>query len=290
MDYLSLCIKGEIWAAYPKGLSFPRMFAHFFPSRGSGRVSKVLYLLNKIRLDRFILPSRENLEQLDCLKSFKYDYGNLAFFWPSPHRSAGRFYAYKLGAGKKPRIEEYFKIATSEEEKMRLECEAQNNIVASRLSNGVFKVPTYLGKDESVSASVFRYEALPEDADDIKCSALTLTIVAKAYERIRNAGYQHRDFTMHNCKTVGNNLWVLDWENMAALSDTVPRLMDEISFWLCKEYYYERKNPVEIAASFRVRYLGSAGNVGNEAYDSLKALANDNFFLANEVFPYLKKL
>ena len=234
-----------------------------------------------------MLRTTKELKQLNCLKSLKLDLADVVFFWPSRQRSTGRFYAYKIERKTKPKVAEYWKIATTDEEKRLLDCESENTALAAKFANGIFKVAAFLGKIESSEACIFRYESLPDDAVDLTCSHQNLTIVTKACEQIREAGYQHRDFTLHNCKTSGDDLWVLDWESMRELSPETPSMMDEISFWLCREHYVARRNIKELSMDFQEKYLTGAMGMGENAYESLKALAQNKFMLAQKVYAML---
>lgn len=215
MDCLSLRIRGETWVSYPVGMRFPPAFACLYPFRGRGIVSHALYVLNLLRLDRFLLPRGE----------ISLPFDDIACFWPSARRSVGRFYGYRVADGK---IMEYIKFGVSDAEKKALRQEAENVGKVCAIQARSFSVPKCLGLEENGGVLAVRYEPLPVDAVNVPLTDVWIERIGKAIEEISAAGYQHGDFGWHNCKVAKGRLWILDWEEMRT---DHPGLVDAVSFY-----------------------------------------------------------
>lgn len=205
MKYQELKIRGERWLAYPKGMRFPRAFRLNYPFRGHGIVAKVLYAINRIGIDKVLLPliGDKLLDEIDI--------DNVAYFWPSAKRSASRFYGYRVNDGS---VVEYLKFGLTDKEKDRLRHEADNGSKALAIVDRTFEVPQCVGVEERNGVLVVRYEPLPEASTDVPVTAEWYSTVDAARKQIADAGYSHGDFSWHNFKTDGRRLWILDWEEM----------------------------------------------------------------------------
>lgn len=253
MKYLELRLGNQPWVAYPRGLRFPRQFASCYPFRGRGLVAKILYWLNKVGLDRLLLKA------IDLPGD-----QSVAFFWPAASRSIGRHYGYVVAGGT---IVEYRKYATTEEEKIVLRREAENVKVAEDISNGVFRVPHCLGVEETPLCLTAKFEALPKQATSLPVNKQWFDRVLVAQKQIADRGYMHGDFAWHNFKAVGNELWILDWEEMRKGG---PRHSDEISLLFGLEYYWRKKPLGDVIEAFRRKYEGAAWSDALEAVCDLR--------------------
>lgn len=240
MDCISLKIRGEQWVVYPKGLKFPKAFARLYPFRGRGFVSAALWLLNRIGADSVILPRRPNALLFD----------DVACFWPSRRRSTGRYYGYRVRNGV---IVEYLKFGVTDAECVMLRREAENVSRILAIAPRSFVVPKCVGLEEKSGTLIVRYEPLPESAVDVPLSEGWRSKIRWAQKEIAAAGYQHGDFGRHNCKACGNDLWILDWEE---LSSTLPSLLDEVSFGVMEDYYIWGKTIDAISSELMNRYSG----------------------------------
>lgn len=255
---LELRVGGEKWVNYPRGITFPRMFASVYPIRGRGVVSKVLYVANKIGLDRLLLDNAESCKLPDGLPE------NIALFWPAPSRSSGRFYGFVVNDGK---VVEFVKFATSEEEKQMLRREAGNTAIAKDIADGLFRVPEVIGQCEDTEMLAVRYQSVPDDAATPPVNAEWIARARDAIKRIAIHGYSHGDFSWHNLKAAGGNLWILDWEE---LRRGAPQLSDEICFETGLEYYWKHVPLQKVLADFAARYSA------DEALRQLAKLAVDD--------------
>lgn len=258
---LTLEIKGEIWVSYPYGLAFPHSFAHAYPFRGRGIVSRVLYLMNRLHIDRLLLKKTKVPGLSDELMS------NVAFFWPSSKRSAGRFYGYKVTDGA---VTEYLKLATTEEEKNALRREANNVRIAKSLSSKIFFVPGVVGIEESGGTLTVRYEPLPSDAVECPLNEKWIGKVKAAHRVISEAGYSHGDFAWHNFKASGEDLWIVDWEEMRQTKNC---LVDEICLECGLAYYWQHKSIAQVMEMFRSKYGCNASTraMAKDAVDDLES-------------------
>lgn len=256
---LALEIKGERWVSYPYGLAFPHSFAKAYPFRGRGIVSRLLYLLNKLYVDRLLLKRTKAPNLSDELMS------SVAFFWPSSKRSMGRFYGYKITDGT---VTEYLKLATTEEEKNSLRREAENARIAKSLSNKMFFVPGVVGMEESGGTLDVRYEPLPFDATACPVNDTWIGKVKVALRMISDAGYSHGDFAWHNFKASGEDLWIVDWEEMRKSENC---LVDEICLECGLAYYWQHKPIDKVMEVFRSKYgcKASTRTMAKEAVDDL---------------------
>jgi len=252
MTFFVLKISGETWAAYPKGMRFPRQFAYCYPFRGRGVVAKVLFLLNRLHLDGVLLRSEERACD-----------GSVAYFWPSTKRSAGRFYGYRVAGGK---VTEYIKFATTDDEKAALRREAANAVVAQEISHGLFYVPRCIGTEEHDGVLSVRFEPLPRNAVVPPLTADWIARAEDAGRRIRDAGYMHGDFAWHNFKAVDDQLWILDWEEMQKGG---PCLSDEISLDFGLKYYWQHVSKERVVREFEERYRGCRWELAKEAVRDL---------------------
>lgn len=250
-DYRHLFVGGQLWAAYPDGLCFPRAFRRSYPLRGGGVISWVLFILNRLRLDWMFTRKCMGAEWMPSLNADE----KVAFFWPAPIRSEGRFYGYRVEKGN---ISEYWKIAIDPAEQLSLLREVENTKMAYAFSCGVFRVVKCLGFEKRDGVMIVRYEALPSDLHNVPLDAQWRERIERARLTIAAAGYQHGDFGWHNMKVADNELWVLDWEEM---SNALPKLTDEISFETMFAYYNEGRSLKRICMDLRERYSGSQDDV-----------------------------
>jgi len=243
---LALVIGGETWVSYPRGMSFPAWFQRNYPFRGQGIVSRLLYLMNKSCLDRLFLKKVEPPDVSDELKS------SVAFFWPSSKRSTMRFYGYRVKSGA---VTEYLKLATTEEEKHVLAREAENVKIAQSISKGAFFVPGVVGIEKFGEVLAVRYQALPFNATTCPVDDKWIGKVKSALKVISDAGYMHGDFAWHNFKAVGDDLWILDWEEMRKSENP---LSDEICLECGLAHYWRHEPIVQVMDKFRMKYGGDA--------------------------------
>lgn len=254
LKYLELRLRNEPWVAYPKGMRLPRQFASCYPFRGRGLVSRILYWLNKLGIDRLLLKTIDMPSDQ-----------SVALFWPASTRSTGRHYGYVVADGA---IIEYRKYATTEDEQVALRREVENVKVAAGIANGMFHVPQCLGMAESPKELMARFEALPRQAMSLPVNKQWLDRVLVAQKQIADCGYMHGDFAWHNFKAVGNELWILDWEEMRKGG---PLLSDEIALLFGLEYYWRKKPLKDVLETFRKKYEGSAWSDALDAVRDLQA-------------------
>lgn len=246
MAYLTLRINGEVWATYPLGLCFPPAFRYCYPMRGRGHVSRILYLANKLCLDRFLLARSEcPIAQFDGIPEKE----EIACFWPAPSRSLGRFYGYRVRAG---HVISYLKFGMTDEESARLRREADNMEHAIAIPHREFKIPLCKKIVDSNARVVLEFEALPSDAREVPSTEKWLSRVLSAGRQIRSAGYQHGDFAWQNFKVSGNDLWIIDWEEMSA---DLPDIVDEITCKMVFAHYNKRLGVRETWEQFKKEYL-----------------------------------
>lgn len=251
MSYSELRIRGERWVAYPKGMRFPGSFRKNYPFRGRGIVAKVLYAINRIGIDKVLLPLADE-KLLDAI-----DIDNVAYFWPSSRRSTSRFYGYRVNDGS---VVEYIKFGLTDKEKDRLRQEADNVSKALAIADRTFEVPKCIGVEERNGVLVARYEPLPEAAEDVPVADAWYSKVDAVRKQITYAGYSHGDFSWHNFKTDGRRLWILDWEEMR---EGVDPLIDQTSL----EYGYAicwRHKPIEaVMKDFDLKRLPAVKNLAS---------------------------
>ena len=252
MHNLALVMEGETWVSYPLGMRFPAWFQRNYPFRGRGIVSRVLYLLNTLRLDSVFLKKVVPPDVSDELRS------NVAFFWPSSRRSTVRFYGYRVESGV---MTEYLKLATTEAEKKVLLREAENVKTARSISNGSFFVPDLIGIEDSDKILAVRYQSLPSNAKICPIDDRWIGKVKSALKIISGAGYVHGDFAWHNFKAVGDELWILDWEEMQKSENF---LSDEICLECGLAHYWRHEPIAQVMDKFRMKY-------GNDAVTRAKA-------------------
>ena len=244
MKYNTLSFGGELWVAYPTGLRFPEAFAQCYPFRGRGIVSKMLYSLNRLHIDKVLLRKIEMVPFVKDIAGAE----SVAFFWPSRKRSTGRFYGYKVT---NDRICEYWKIGVTGQERERIKRESHNSNIAAAFAEGVFEVAKCLGVENDANLTIARYEPLPVDAKSLPLTGEVLAKVKQARLKIAAAGYQHGDFGWHNLKICGDKLWVLDWEEM---SQDLPKLTDEISFEMMLAHYNKGLSIQETWSLIKMRH------------------------------------
>ena len=241
MRFLELKVRGERWLAYPCGMRFPRSFRRNYPFRGRSIVAKILYALNRIGLDKMLLPTMND----DFLERIGID--DVAYFWPSQKRSTSRFYGYRVDDGT---VKEYLKFGQSDAERRILQREAENVSKAFAIPNRDFEVPKCVGMEDRPGCFVVRYESLPETARYLPVAAEWFARVDRARRQIADAGYSHGDFSWHNFKTDGQRLWILDWEEMRSGAD---ELIDRTSLEYGYAIYWQHK-PLDLAMkSFDIR-------------------------------------
>lgn len=272
---LTLCIGCETWVSYPLGMRFPAWFQRNYPFRGRGIVSRVLYLLNMLRLDRVFLKKVAPPDVSDELRS------NAAFFWPSSRRSTVRFYGYRVESGV---VTEYLKLATTEAEKKVLLREAENVKTARSISNGSFFVPDLIGIEDSDKILAVRYQSLPSNAKTCPIDDRWIGKVKSALKIISGAGYVHGDFAWHNFKAVGDELWILDWEEM---SKELPRLSDAVELETSIAYYWKNAPLENVLRDFDEKYLSDAA-VAEDAVLAIKDLRARRISMGNILWEHLK--
>ncbi len=243
---LALIMAGEMWVSYPRGMAFPRSFAINYPFRGRGIISRLLCYLNKLHLDCVFLKKVEPPDVSDELKS------SVAFFWPSSKRSTARFYGYRVKSGA---VTEYLKLATTEEEKNVLAREAENVKIAQSISKGAFFVPGVVSIEKFGEVLAVRYQVLPFNAATCPVDDKWIGKVRSALKIISDAGYMHGDFAWHNFKAVGDDLWILDWEEMCKSENP---LSDEICLECGLAHYWRHEPIVQVMDKFRMKYGGDA--------------------------------
>lgn len=229
MRFLELKVRGERWLAYPCGMRFPRSFRSNYPFRGRGIVAKILYVTNRVGVDKVLLPTMKD----DLLEGMNID--DVAYFWPSRKRSTSRFYGYRVDGAS---IMEYLKFGQSDAEKRTLRREAENVSKALAIPNRDFEVPQCVGMEDKSGCFVVRYEPLPDAVHDVPVTVDWFARVDKARRQIADAGYSHGDFSWHNFKTDGRRLWILDWEEMRTGAD---ELIDRTSLEYGYAIYWQHK-------------------------------------------------
>lgn len=256
---LALEIKGEKWVSYPSRMRFPRSFARNYPFRGRGVVSRALYWLHRMGMDKFIL---KRVAPPTIASQFGFE---VAFFWPSRIRSTSRFYGYGVKDGK---VVEYIKFAMGEAERLTLEREAKNTIHAGAIANLLFRVPRVLGVHEYGEAFAVRYQPLPEDAHVCPLTDDWIARARDARRQIEAAGYRHGDFAWHNFRAAGEKLWILDWEEMRQAKNC---LGDEICLECGLAYYWQHKPIAQVVKMFRSKYGCNASTraMAKEAVEDL---------------------
>lgn len=257
VQFLCLRIKGEKWVSYPLGIRFPRVFARLYPFRGRGCISRLLWLLNWLHLDRVFLEQ--------CEEEIK-GWEDVAFFWPAATRSEGRYYGYRIKDGK---MTSYLKFAILSDEMRRIKHEAENVHKVTAMSFKTFSTPKVLSEGYFADETGYfvEYTALPEDAKEVPHREEWLAKVQDAGREIAQRGLQHGDFAWHNFKRVGNALWVLDWEE---LSRELPRLVDEITCLTAFRFYVQKRPKSTVLKEFELLYLNGKNDAEVEqAVDSM---------------------
>lgn len=269
---LCLKIRGEPWVSYPFEMRFPLHFASIYPFRGRGFVSRLLFVMNRIRFDRFVL-SHGN-------PPLPYPYEEVAWFWPSASRSIGRYYGYKVENG---RIVEYIKVAVSDKEKAALKREVANvsEIMAARPRG--FRIPAVRGVVEIDGCLVSRFDPLPPDAKALPDKPAWLEKVELARKEIASLGLSHGDFLSHNIKVAGDALWIIDWEEMM---HDAPVLLDEISFNTAFMYFNRKKSIGEVCNWLSSTYLLNEES-RQEAITALRSMASRNVGLGGKILEHL---
>ena len=275
MDNLALVVGGETWVSYPRAMSFPEWFRQNYPFRGRGVISRLLYLCNKLRIDRVVLKKTPPPEVPEELMS------SVAFFWPSSKRSTARFYGYRVEACS---VTEYLKLSTTEAEKKVLLREAENVKIAKSISSGAFFVPDFIGMEDNGKTLAVRYHALPSNATTCPVDDKWIGKVKSALKIISAGGYVHGDFAWHNFKAVGDDLWILDWEEM---SKDLPRLSDEIELETSVAFYWKKEPLCIVLRDFDERYLSDAA-VASDTVLAIKDLRARRISMGNILWEHLK--
>lgn len=267
MAYLTLSLKGERWLAYPYGLRFPSVFRKCYPMRGRGIVACLLYWLNRVGLDRLILRKEKVRDGLDFPVL-----NDVAFYWPAVNRSSVRFYGYRVLGG---RIKSYLKFAKTRDEAEVLRKEFENTKKAQQIEGREFLIPKPLGFSNDVGGglAVAEYEALPQNFSNIPLNERWISKVSKAREHLVKEKLSHGDFMWHNFKSDGENLWILDWEELSEISDARPELTDEISFWTAMVYYNKGASLDFVCNEFKQRYFVNS-NLKEQAFAALNSMSS----------------
>lgn len=270
----NLCLKisGETWVSYPFEMRFPLQFASVYPFRGRGFVSRLLFVMNRIGLDRFVLSHKK--------PPLPFPYEEVAWFWPSASRSNGRYYGYKVENG---RIVEYIKVAASDKEKAALKKEVANvsEIMAARPRG--FRIPAVRGVVEIDGCLVSSFDPLPSDAKALPDNPECLEKVERARKEIASLGLSHGDFLSHNIKVAGDALWIIDWEEMM---HDAPALLDEISFMTGFLYFHRCKSIRKVCDWFVANYLSNPEQ-RQDAIVALKSMASRHVGLGGKILEYL---
>lgn len=269
---LCLEIRGETWVSYPLEMRFPHQFASIYPFRGRGFVSRLLFVMNKIGLDRFIL-SQSN-------PPLPSPYVEVAWFWPSASRSNGRYYGYKVENG---RIVEYVKVAVSDKDKAALKREVTNVEEVLSAHPKDFRIPAVRGVEEIDGFLVVCFEPLPADAITLPDRPEWLEKVERARKEIASLGLSHGDFLSHNMKVAGDALWIIDWEEMM---HDAPKMLDEISFNTAFMYFNRKKSIREVCNLLSSSYLVDEGS-RQEATTALRSMASRNIGIGGKILEYL---
>ena len=240
---LELRFGGDVWVRYPERMRFPLAFRKVYPFRGRGIIAGILFALHYLHLDRVFLHAV--VQSDDRLN-------DVALFWPSRRRSVGRYYGYRVRDGK---IVAYFKFASTAEEKIKLQRECANVKQIAEIRGRSFNVPQCKGCDVIYGDMCACFDALPEGAANVPVSTYWYERVLNACHQISQAGFMHGDFAWHNFKVVGEELWILDWEEMRKGG---PKLSDEISLLFGCEYYWRKKPLKDVLMLFRRKYEGAA--------------------------------
>ena len=271
---IALDVKGEQWVSYPRGLDFPKAFASCYPFRGRGIVSRVLYCMNKLHLDRVLLPRGRPPNVPQNLL------GDVAFFWPSRKRSTDRFYGYRVVGGE---IGEYLKFATADVERNALRREASNVRKASEFAGTAFNVVTCTGVEDTECLTIAKYSALPATAKSLPIDEKWLGRVEKARRAISEAGFQHGDFGWHNLKADDDDrLWILDWEEMDA---ALPKLTDEVSFYSMLDHYNRGKTVEEVWRSLCRMHSEEADELG----EAIRSMKKRGIAMGRELAKYIEE-
>ena len=263
---LEFSVKGEMWFAYPAGLRFPRAFSRIYPLRGGGKVSKILYILNKLRIDR-VLFKRENFGD----NRHYPDLNDVAFFWPAASRSTSRFYGYKVCNGE---ISAYLKFGNSREEASVLKREFMNTQRGCEIKNRTFEVPAPIAFHEMASqgCAIAEYRPLPSESKNVPITKDWLDKVAKARTEIAAENLSHGDFMWHNLRVANGKIWILDWEELASISEERPSMTDEISFWTALDHFQLRHSIDDVYAEFKRRYADP--EMRRPAFVALESMAS----------------
>ena len=275
MTWLQLSLKGEIWAEYGLGLRFPRLFRRAYPMRGGGRVSKVLYWMNKCRLDGLLLKHVDS----SSLKVSHTGFEDVAFFYPAASRSTTRYYGYRVKDGA---AVSYLKFATTPAEASLIRREVANTRFAERIPNRSFGVPHCRDcREIGESGHCFaEFDLLPESAVTIQSSQEIDVKVEKVRRQIADAGFVHGDFAAQNIKVDSSGrLWVIDWEEA---SGELPSLCDEISYWTAMEHYGRGVPLSGVWESFKRRYL-DRGDLKDDARAALQSMAERKIAMGREL-------
>ena len=269
-DSLAFAVAGIPWVVYPSRMRFPKEFATIYPFRGRGVVSRMLFILNRLGLDRFLLREAEQ-----PLADLLVD-GKIAWFWPAPSRSKGRFYGYCI---REEKISEYIKVAAVEAEKAALKREVKNLKFMTGKNPATFKFPRLIDLEEKEDFLFARFEPLPSDSKPLPNNSEWLKKVERARKEIASFGIAHGDFLSHNMKVSGEDLWIIDWEELML---TPPVLLDEISFKTAFLFFHCHKSLAWVCKWFTYTYLSDKTR-REDAIASLKSMRDRNVGLGGAI-------
>ncbi|MDD2599382.1 MAG: hypothetical protein PHO37_09170 [Kiritimatiellae bacterium] len=175
--YLQLNLFNQAFAAYPKGLRLSGDIWQNYPLRGGRRLRFLLRTLNYSCADRFLLCTSEI-----PLKRYGFDTESffawitevlhepccLCFFWPSPKRSTGRFYAYAVEPSGN-QIVAYIKFAISNNDSEALYREINASKELNEKGTKCFRIPKCLAHTSiNNKCLVAVFEPLPPNSKKIK--------------------------------------------------------------------------------------------------------------------------
>jgi hypothetical protein len=170
---MRLRLFAEDFAAYPACFRLSNTVWDSYPMRGGNGLRRLLRLMNHSRTDTLLLRrsamplgwygiDAESFRRwLDGVIGQPY---RLCFFWPSPKRSADRFYAYAVHASGDA-VVGYLKFALSDEEGEALQRERRGLAMLEGRGVRTFLYPRCLAQmDLGGGRGVMAFEPLPPDA------------------------------------------------------------------------------------------------------------------------------
>ncbi len=334
-SYLKLSLLKDLFVAYPSGFRFSTNIWNCCPLRGGQRLKRVLSVLNHCGADTFFFQTSEMpLNQygvdgerfaawLDEVINQPYC---LCFFWPSPNRSIGRFYAYAVNSFG-DRIVAYIKFAIADDDIEALHREINASEELKKMSTVCFRVPKCLAHTNighGCLAAVF--EPLPPDSNrpqfgleswhnligpcknhfsnDIHSIAVSEVENERWYNRFIMRSDACSPFTKVVLRTFDSGIDVcrthgdFACHNFRITQETLwifdweeftecgPCLADEVCFFLCVRRF-ELGWPMEkVFQSFNSFYLQKGGIVFRQAIQSVAFLFGLKISMGKEMVDY----